>query len=73
MDEVQRDVTRMVARLAVELSPEIMGQPRSGDVLELGLAPMRGLAVSGFTSDASDVERRWRRARAYLLSLYERD
>ena len=38
-----------------------MGQPRSGDVLELGLAPMRGLAVSGFTSDASDVERRWRR------------
>jgi AcrR family transcriptional regulator len=73
MDEVQRDVTRMVARLAAELFPELMARPRAGDVLDLALAAMRGLAVLGFTSDPADVERRWRRARAYLLSLYELD
>lgn len=73
MDEVQRDVTRMVARLAAELFPELMSRPRSGEVLDLGMATMRGLAVLRFTSDPGDVERRWRRARAYLLGLYERD
>jgi len=72
MDEVQRDVTRMVARLAAELFPELMSQPHAGDVLDLGMATMRGLAVLRFTSDPADVERRWRRARAYLLGLYER-
>jgi hypothetical protein len=73
MDEVQRDVTRMVARVAAELFPELMGKQHAGDVLDLGMATMRGLAVLGFTSDQADVERRWRRARAYLLGLYERD
>jgi AcrR family transcriptional regulator len=73
MDEVQRDVTRMVARVAAELFPELMGKQHAGDVLDLGMATMRGLAVLGFTSDPADVERRWRRARAYLLGLYERD
>ena len=72
MDEVQRDVTRMVARLAAELLPELMSQPQAGEVLDLGMATMRGLAVLRFTSDPAGVERRWRRARAYLLGLYER-
>jgi AcrR family transcriptional regulator len=72
MDEVQRDVTRMVGRLATDLFPELMSQPRAGDLLDLGMAAMRGLAVLRFTSDADDVERRWRRARTYLLGLYER-
>jgi AcrR family transcriptional regulator len=71
MDEVQRDVTRMVGRLAAELFPELMARPHAGEVLDLGMATMRGLAMLRFTSDAADVERRWRRARAYLLGLYE--
>lgn len=73
MDEVQRDVTRMVARLTAELFPELIAERRTGDVTDLGMATMRGLAVLGFTSDPADVERRWRRARAYLLRLYERE
>jgi AcrR family transcriptional regulator len=73
MDEVQRDVTRLIARSASEFFPELMARPRAGEVLEMGLAIMRGLAVLRFTSDPADVERRWRRSRAYLLDLYERD
>ena len=73
MDEVQRDVTRMVGRVAAELFPELMAKAHAGEVLELGMATMRGLAMLRFTSDPADVERRWRRARAYLLGLYERD
>jgi hypothetical protein len=73
MDEVQRDVTRLIAREAAELFPELMARPRSGEVLEIGLATIRGLALLTFTSKPADVERRWRRARAYLLGLYERD
>jgi AcrR family transcriptional regulator len=71
MDEVQRDVTRMVGRLAGELFPDLMARPHAGEVLDLGMATMRGLAMLRFTSDPADVERRWRRARAYLLGLYE--
>jgi AcrR family transcriptional regulator len=71
MDEVQRDVTRLIARGAAELFPDLMARPNAGEVLELALATMRGLAMLRFTSDEADVERRWRRARAYLLGLYE--
>jgi AcrR family transcriptional regulator len=72
MDAVQRDVTRMVGRLATELLPDLMTRPHAGEVLDLGMATMRGLAMLRFTSDHADVERRWRRARAYLLELHER-
>jgi AcrR family transcriptional regulator len=71
MDEVARDVTRMIAAGASELFPELMKRPRAGEVLDMGLAIMRGLAVLRFTTDAADVERRWRRARGHLLELYE--
>jgi AcrR family transcriptional regulator len=71
MDAVQRDVTRLIARSANELFPEQMAKPNAGEVLEMALATMRGLALLRFTSDPEDVERRWRRARAYLLGLYE--
>jgi AcrR family transcriptional regulator len=71
MDEVARDVTRMIAMGASELFPELMARPRAGEVLDMGLALMRGLAMLRFTGDEVDVERRWRRARAHLLGLYE--
>jgi AcrR family transcriptional regulator len=71
MDEVQRDVTRLIARVAVELFPELMGRPRAGEVLDVALATMRGMALLRFTSDAAAVGRRWRRARPYLLELYD--
>jgi AcrR family transcriptional regulator len=71
MDEVARDVTRMIATGATELFPELMGRPRSGELLDMGLAIMRGLAMLRFTGDELDVERRWRRARGHLLELYE--
>jgi AcrR family transcriptional regulator len=72
MDEVARDVTRMIAAGASELFPELMRRPRAGEVLDMGLAIMRGLALLRFTGDHADVERRWRRARGHLLELYER-
>jgi AcrR family transcriptional regulator len=72
MTEVARDVTRMIASGASELFPELMARPRAGEVLDMGLAIMRGLAVLRFTNDETDVERRWRRARGQLLELYER-
>ena len=71
MDEVARDVTRMIAASASELFPELMRRPRAGEVLDMGLAIMRGLALLRFTGDHADVERRWRRARGHLLGLYE--
>jgi AcrR family transcriptional regulator len=72
MGEVARDVTRMIATGASELFPELMARPRAGEVLDMGLAIMRGLAVLRFTGEEADVERRWRRARGQLLELYER-
>jgi len=72
MGEVARDVTRMIATGASELFPELMSRPRAGEVLDMGLAVMRGLAVLRFTSDEGEVERRWRRARGQLLEAYER-
>jgi AcrR family transcriptional regulator len=71
MDQVQRDVTRLIARGATELFPALMEQPRASDVLDMGLATMRGLAMLRFTGEANSVERRWRRARSYLLDLYD--
>ncbi|HTX46878.1 MAG TPA: TetR/AcrR family transcriptional regulator [Solirubrobacteraceae bacterium] len=72
MGEVARDVTRLIATGASELFPELMSRPRAGEVLDMGLAIMRGLAVLRFTTDERDVDRRWRRARGQLLELYER-
>jgi AcrR family transcriptional regulator len=71
MDQVTRDVTRRIATGAVEMFPELMARPRAGEVLDMGLAIMRGLAMLRFTGDQADVERRWRRARSHLLELYE--
>jgi AcrR family transcriptional regulator len=72
MDEVARDVTRLIATGASDLFPELMRRPRAGEVLDMALAVMRGLAVLRFTGDEADIERRWRRARGQLLGLYER-
>jgi hypothetical protein len=71
MDDVAREVTRMIAVGASEMFPELMSRPRAGEVLDMVLAIMRGLAVLRFTSADEDVDRRWRRARAHLLGLYE--
>jgi hypothetical protein len=70
MDEVARDVTRMIAAGSADLFPELMARPRAGEVLDMGLAIMRGLAMLRFIGDEDDVERRWRRARGHLLELY---
>jgi AcrR family transcriptional regulator len=70
MGELGRDVSRMIATGASEMFPELMARPRAGEVLDMGLAIMRGLAVLRFTGDHADVERRWRRARGHLLELY---
>jgi AcrR family transcriptional regulator len=70
MDDVARDVTRRIASGAAEMFPDLMARPRAGEVLDLGLAIMRGLAMLRFTADEADVERRWRRARTHLLEMY---
>ena len=71
MEELARDVTRLIAQAGAELFPDLMARPRAGEVLEMAMATMRGLALLGFTSDAEDVSRRWRRARAHLMALYD--
>jgi AcrR family transcriptional regulator len=71
MDDVARDVSRLIAQRATEMFPELMVKPRANELLDLTLAAMRGLALLRFTSDHADVERRWRRGRAQLLVLYE--
>ena len=70
MDAVQRDISRLIREGAAELFPELMARPRAGELLEVSLAMMRGLALLRFTETRADVERRWRRARLYLLELY---
>jgi AcrR family transcriptional regulator len=72
MGDVARDITRLIADAAGELFPELMAKPRSGELLDLCLATIRGLAVLRFTEPVPVVERRWRRARSHLLELYER-
>ena len=72
IDEVTHDVTRLIAREAAELFPALMAKPRAGEILELCLATMRGLALLRFTAEPADVERRWRRAKGHLLKLYDR-
>lgn len=71
MGEVARDVTRLIGAGAADLFPELMAKPRSGELLDMSMAAMRGLAMLRFTSDPADVERRWRRARTHLLELYD--
>jgi AcrR family transcriptional regulator len=70
MADVARDVRRMIAAGAAELFPDLMARPRAGEVLDMGLAIMRGLAMLRFIGDEADVERRWRRARGQLLALF---
>jgi AcrR family transcriptional regulator len=72
MDAVDRDVRRLIREGAGELFPSLMARPRAGEMLEMSLAVMRGLALLRFTGEAEDVERRWRRARRHLLDLYRR-
>jgi AcrR family transcriptional regulator len=72
MEEVTREVNRLIAQGAAELFPELMAKPRARELLELGLATMRGLAMLRFTGEPADVQRRWRRSKAQLLELYER-
>lgn len=71
MADVARDITRLIAQGGAELFPELMARPRAGEVLEMGLATMRGLALLGFTTGSDDVDRRWRRARKHLIGLYD--
>ncbi len=70
MDEVSRDVTRMIAASATTYLPQTMARPGARETLDHTLATMRGLAVLRFTSDPADVERRWRSSRLALLGLY---
>jgi AcrR family transcriptional regulator len=72
MDDVSRDVTRLIARSAAAYLPQTMAKPGAGDMLDHALATMRGLALLRFTGDAEDVARRWTRARRTLLALYDR-
>jgi len=71
MADVAPDVNRMIARTASELLPSLMARPRAGELLDVTLATMRGLALLRATGGEGDVERRWRRAREQLLCLYD--
>jgi AcrR family transcriptional regulator len=72
MGEVERDVNRLIAQTGVELFPELMRKRRAGELLDMGLATMRGLSLLRSSANAAEVDRRWRRARENLLGLYER-
>ncbi len=72
MAEVARDITRLMAEISLELFPELMRKPGAAELLDMGLAVMRGLAVLRFTEPAVGVERRWVRARGRMLEAYER-
>jgi AcrR family transcriptional regulator len=72
MEAVERDVAKLIREGAKELFPALMARPRAGELLEMSLATMRGLALLRFSGESADVERRWRRARRHLLDLYDR-
>jgi AcrR family transcriptional regulator len=71
MSDVARDVSRLIAQGAAELFPELMARPKAGELLDLTLATLRGLALLESVADRADVERRWRRTREQLLALYD--
>jgi len=71
MSDVVRDVSRLIADWTNDLFPELMSKPRSGELLDMTLATMRGLALLQSVSSHAEVERRWRRARKHLLGLYD--
>lgn len=70
VDDVSRDVTRLIASSAATYLPQTMARPGARETLDHTLATMRGLALLRFTSDPDDVERRWRGSRRVLLALY---
>jgi AcrR family transcriptional regulator len=71
MDEVSRDITWIIIQSAAELLPDLMAKPRAGELVDLGLATTRGFALLTFTCGPDEVDRRWRRARRNLLTLYD--
>ncbi len=71
MSDVVGDVNRLIAQSATELFPELMAKPRAGELLDLTLATLRGLALLHCVGEKAEVERRWRRARGHLLGLYD--
>jgi AcrR family transcriptional regulator len=71
MADVERDASRLIADAAHQVIPELMATARGRELLDMGLAAMRGLALLSFTSDQAEVERRWKRARGHLLEGYE--
>ncbi|HWK18311.1 MAG TPA: TetR/AcrR family transcriptional regulator [Solirubrobacteraceae bacterium] len=72
VSEVARDISRLMAEISLELFPELMRRPGAAELLDMGLAVMRGLAVLRFTEPAAVVERRWVQARGRILEAYER-
>jgi AcrR family transcriptional regulator len=72
MADVAREITQRAWESVRELLPSLTARAGAGDLLDMTLATMRGLALLRFTADHEEVERRWRRARAQLLELFDR-
>jgi AcrR family transcriptional regulator len=70
MEELTREVNRMILRSTDELFPEFLGRRRAREVLDLTLATMRGLAMLRSFAEPDVVERTWQSSRRRLLELH---
>jgi AcrR family transcriptional regulator len=67
MAEVERDVTRTIAKGILDLAPEAVARREFRDAVDLTLSAMRGLALLSFADPEMDIDRRWSAMRKLLL------
>jgi AcrR family transcriptional regulator len=67
MVEVEREVTRTIAKGMLDLAPEASARREFRDAVDLTLSAMRGLALLSFADPEMDIDRRWAAMRRLLI------
>ncbi|MDX6615471.1 MAG: hypothetical protein QOD60_562 [Solirubrobacterales bacterium] len=67
MVEVEREVTRTIAKGLLDLAPESAARREFRDAVDLTLSAMRGLALLSFADPEMDIDRRWAAMRKLLI------
>jgi hypothetical protein len=67
---VEHDVSKAIAEAGPALMPEIAKQSDFQTDVQAAIAAIRGLALLKFVEDPAETERRWKRTKKRLMSLF---
>ena len=67
---VERDVSRAIAEAGPAIMPELARQSDFQTDVQAAIAAIRGLALLKFVEDPAETERRWKRTKKRLMSLF---